>query len=158
VAQDGSTPVPNSLVSVQIPPRTCGYCDYSNAWTDQSGYFGFETLQDGQYQVIAHPPYGDSSKADSAPQTVTVAGGLGSGSTILSLQNPNVTGVVRGPNGVSVGNWKPIKLRIALSYEIFVTSMEQLGYQLVSVQDFLPEDFDLKFHKTNTTFTVWKKI
>lgn len=59
---------------------------------------------------------------------------------------------------VSVGDWKPIKLRLALSYEIFVTSMEQLGYQLVNVQDFLPENFDLKFHKTNITFTVWKKI
>jgi len=59
---------------------------------------------------------------------------------------------------VSVGDWKPIKLRIALSYEIFVKSMEQLGYQLTNVQDFLPEDFDLKFHKTNITFTVWKKI
>ncbi len=110
VAPDGSTPVPNSLVSVQRPGSTCGYCDYSNAWSDQSGYFGFENLADGQYQVLAHPPYGDSSKADSSPQTVTIAGGLGSGSTILSLQNPNVTGVVRGPNGVSVGNWIEVRL------------------------------------------------
>lgn len=126
VAQDGSTPVPNSLVSVQIPPKTCGYCDYSNAWTDQSGYFGIETLQDGQYEVIAHPPYGDSSKADSSPQTVTVSGGVGSGSTILSLQNPNVTGVVRGSKGVSVGNWIEARLMEGESNGGWTTPVRQV--------------------------------
>jgi branched-chain amino acid transport system substrate-binding protein len=126
VAQDGSTPVPNSLVSVQIPPKTCGYCDYSNAWTDQSGYFGFETLLDGQYEVIAHPPYGDSSKADSSPQTVTVSGGIGSGSTILSLQNPNVTGVVRGSKGVSVGNWIEARLMEGESNGGWTTPVRQV--------------------------------
>ena len=109
VAQDGSTPVPNSSVSLQDPQKICGYCDVAGAWTDPSGYFGFDSLNDGQYQIIAHPPYADSSKADSTPQTITVSGGQGSGSVILSLQNPNVTGVVRGPRGVSVGNWIEVR-------------------------------------------------
>jgi SAM-dependent methyltransferase len=55
-------------------------------------------------------------------------------------------------------NWKHISLRLALSYEVFLKAMEELGYQLINSQDFLPEDFDIKFHKTNITFTVWKKI
>jgi 2-polyprenyl-3-methyl-5-hydroxy-6-metoxy-1,4-benzoquinol methylase len=78
----------------------------------------------------------------------------------MKNENAHINEEVMGEPGsrVSIENWKPIKLRTALSYEVFVTSMEQLGYQLVNVQDFLPEDFDLKFHKTNTTFTVWKKI
>jgi branched-chain amino acid transport system substrate-binding protein len=105
VAPDGSTPVPNSLVSVFDPQKQCGYCDLANNFTDQSGYFGFDSLVDGQYQVLAHSPYGDSTKADSLPQSVTVTGGNSSGSIVLALQNPNVTGVVRGPNGVSVRNW-----------------------------------------------------
>ena len=59
---------------------------------------------------------------------------------------------------VAFSNWKHIGLRLALSYEVFLKAMEELGYQLINSQDFLPEEFDLKFHKTNITFTVWKKI
>ncbi|CAN2170629.1 Leucine-binding protein domain containing protein [Candidatus Nanopelagicaceae bacterium] len=109
VAPDGTTPVPNSLVSAFSGERVCQYCEYSNAYSDQSGYFGFEILPDGQYQVVARPPYADSSKADSAPQTITVSGGLGSGTLVVPLRTPNVTGVVRGPKGVSVGNYIEVR-------------------------------------------------
>jgi len=105
VAPDGSTPVPNSFVSAFVGEKVCQYCEWSYAYTDQSGYFGYESLPDGQYQIVARPPYADSSKADSAPQTITVTGGLGSGTLVVPLRNPNVTGVVRGPKGVSVGNY-----------------------------------------------------
>ena len=105
VAPDGTTPVPNSRVDLYGADKVCLYCERSAADSDQTGYFGFESVPDGQYQMFARQPYADPSKADSLPINVTVSGGMGSSTLVLPLRTPNVTGVVRGPRGVSAGNW-----------------------------------------------------
>jgi len=105
VAPDGTTPVPYSDINLFDQNKVCLYCEIRGTSSDQTGYFGFETVPDGQYQMIARQPYADPSKADSSPLSVTVSGGVGSSTLVLPLRNPNVTGVVRGPKGVSVGNW-----------------------------------------------------
>ena len=105
VAPDGTTPVPYSDINLFDQNKVCLYCEIRGTNSDQTGYFGFETVPDGQYQMIARQPYADPSKADSSPLSVTVSGGVGSSTLVLPLRNPNVTGVVRGPKGVSAGNW-----------------------------------------------------
>ncbi len=105
VAPDGTTPVPYSDINLYDQNKVCLYCEIRRTNSDQTGYFGFETVPDGQYQMIARQPYADPTKADSSPLSVTVAGGVGSSTLVLPLRSPNVTGVVRGPKGVSVGNW-----------------------------------------------------
>jgi hypothetical protein len=105
VAPDGTTPVPYSELNLYDQNKVCLYCEIRGTNSDQTGYFGFETVPDGQYQMIARQPYADPTKADSSPLSVTVAGGVGSSTLVLPLRSPNVTGVVRGPKGVSVGNW-----------------------------------------------------
>lgn len=105
VAPDGTTPTPNSRVDLYNQQKVCLYCEMSATSSDQSGYFSFEKVQDGQYQMIARQPYADPTKADSLPVSVTVTGGMGSSTLVVPLRTPNVTGVVRGPLGVSAGNW-----------------------------------------------------
>lgn len=105
VAPDGTTPTPNSRVDLYNQQKICQYCEISASNSDQSGYFGFDKVQDGQYEMIARQPYADPTKADSLPISVTVTGGMGSSTLVVPLRTPNVTGVVRGPLGVSAGNW-----------------------------------------------------
>jgi len=98
VAPDGTTPTPNSRVDLYDQNKVCLYCEMQATNSDQSGYFGFEKISDGQYQMIARQPYADPTKADSLPISVTVTGGMGSSSLVVPLRNPNVSGVVRGNN------------------------------------------------------------
>ena len=105
VAPDGTTPTPYSQVDLFNLEKLCAYCQIAGVQSDQSGYFGFEKVLDGQYQLIARQPYADPTKADSLPISITVSGGMGSSSIVIPLRTPNVTGVVRGPLGVSAGNW-----------------------------------------------------
>jgi hypothetical protein len=105
VAPDGTTPAPNSRIDLYDQNKVCLYCEMGVANSDQTGYFGFNAVSDGQYQMIARQPYADPTKADSLPLSVTVTGGMGSSTLVIPLRTPNVTGVVRGPRGVSVGNW-----------------------------------------------------
>ena len=95
VAPDGSTPVPNSLVYLT------GEKYNSNDWTDKNGYFSFTKLPDGTYTIVAYPISGDATKGQSAPTSVTVTNYVGSNDLKLNLRAPNVTGVIRGPNGVA---------------------------------------------------------
>jgi hypothetical protein len=105
VATDGTTPTPNSRVDLYNQQKICPYCEVTATTSDQSGYFGFDKVEDGQYQMIARQPYADPTKADSLPVSVTVTGGMGSSTLVVPLRTPNMTGVVRGPLGVSAGNW-----------------------------------------------------
>jgi hypothetical protein len=105
VAPDGTTPAPNSRIDLYDQNKVCLYCEMGVTNSDQTGYFGFNAVSDGQYQMIARQPYADPTKADSLPLSVTVTGGMGSSTLVIPLRTPNVTGVVRGPRGVSVGNW-----------------------------------------------------
>jgi hypothetical protein len=105
VATDGTTPTPNSRVDLYNQQKICSYCEVTATTSDQSGYFGFDKVEDGQYQMIARQPYADPTKADSLPVSVTVTGGMGSSTLVVPLRTPNMTGVVRGPLGVSAGNW-----------------------------------------------------
>ena len=95
VAPDGSTPVPNSLVYLT------GEKYNTNDWTDKNGYFSFTKLPDGTYTIVAYPISGDATKGQSAPTSVTVSNYVGSNDLKLALRTPNVTGVIRGPNGVA---------------------------------------------------------
>ena len=105
VAPDATTPVPNTSVDAFLDGKVCMWCQQGYAYSDSSGYYGFAQLPDGTYQIIARAPWTDSTKGDSAPTSVTVSGGLGAGNVKLTLQTPNVRGVVRGPLGVSPDNY-----------------------------------------------------
>jgi hypothetical protein len=105
VANDGTTPVPSTQVDAYLDGKACMWCQQGYAYSDSSGYYGFTKLPDGTYQIVARAPWTDSTKGDSAPTSITVTGGLGAGNVKLTLQTPNVRGVVRGPNGVSPNNY-----------------------------------------------------
>ena len=117
VAPDGKTPVPSTSVDAYLDGKVCMWCQQANAYSDTSGYYGFTKLPDGTYQIVARAPWSDSTKGDSAPTSVTVSGGLGAAGVKLTLQTPNVRGVVRGPSGVSPNNY------------IFVREISSLGYE-----------------------------
>ena len=105
VAPDGTTPVPSTEVSAFKDGQSCMWCEYQNQYSDNTGYYGFSMLPDGTYQMVARAPISDSTKGDSVPASVTVTGGVGASNFKLTLQNPTVRGVVRGPNGVSPNNY-----------------------------------------------------
>lgn len=105
VAPDGKTPVPSTSVEAYLDGKVCMWCQQAYAYSDNSGYYGFTKLSDGTYQIVARAPWTDSTKGDSAPTSITVSGGLGAGNMKLTLQTPNVRGVVRGPIGVSPKNY-----------------------------------------------------
>lgn len=105
VAPDGKTPVPSTSVEAYLDGKVCMWCQQAYAYSDNSGYYGFTKLSDGTYQIIARAPWTDSTKGDSAPTSITVSGGLGAGNVKLTLQTPNVRGVVRGPIGISPKNY-----------------------------------------------------
>jgi len=105
VAPDGTTPTPNSRIDLYTKDNARLYGEISGAYSDKTGYFGFNTVADGQYQMVARQPYADPTKADSLPISVTVTSGMGSSTLVVPLRTPNVIGVVRGSKGVSVGNW-----------------------------------------------------
>jgi len=97
VGPDGTTPIPNSHVVAQGP-------DWSGTRTDKSGIFAFRVV-DGTYTVYAQAPWNDSTKVDSAKQTVVVTNGVGNNNLQLQLRNPNVVGTVSGPKGNSPHNY-----------------------------------------------------
>jgi len=121
VAPDGTTPVPNTSIDAYLNGQACMWCQQAYAYSDNSGYYGFTKLPDGTYQIVARAPWTDSTKGDSAPTSVTVTGGLGAANVKLTLQTPNVRGVVRGPLGVSPNNY------------IYVREISSQGY------DFWPD-------------------
>ena len=86
------------------------WCEYQNSYTDKTGYYGFNALPDGTYQLIARAPETDSTKGDSGPTSITVTGGLGANNVKLTLQNPTVIGTVRGPKGVSPRNYLYVRV------------------------------------------------
>lgn len=45
------------------------------------------------------------TKADSVKTSVTVTNGIGASGLVLKLRTPTVIGTVRGPTGVSPGNY-----------------------------------------------------
>ena len=105
VAPDGTTPVPSTSVDAYLDGKVCMWCQQGYAYSDNSGYYGFAKLPDGTYQIVARAPWTDSTKGDSLPTSITVASGLGASNVKLTLQTPNVRGVVRGPNGISPNNY-----------------------------------------------------
>ena len=105
VAPDGTTPVPSTEIDAFLDGKTCMWCQQAYAYSDNTGYYGFNKLPDGTYQIVARAPWTDSTKGDSAPTSVTVTGGFGGASVKLTLQTPTVRGVVRGPAGVSPNNY-----------------------------------------------------
>ncbi len=105
VSPDGTTPVPNTNVDAYLDGKVCMWCQQAYAYSDNSGYYGFAKLPDGTYQIVARAPWTDSTKGDSLPTSITVASGLGASNVKLTLQTPNVRGVVRGPSGVSPNNY-----------------------------------------------------
>ena len=105
VAPDGTTPVPSTNVDAYLDGKVCMWCQQGYAYSDNSGYYGFAKLPDGTYQIVARAPWTDSTKGDSLPTSITVASGLGASNVKLTLQTPNVRGVVRGPSGVSPENY-----------------------------------------------------
>ena len=108
VAPDGTTPVPNSRVYAYTNPY-----NYNQTWSDKNASFGFAKLPDGTYSVIAAPGWEDATKAQSAPQKVTITNGLGVSDLRLVLRTPNVNGVVRGPTSkVSVRNWLDVEQKM----------------------------------------------
>jgi hypothetical protein len=112
VAPDGTTPVPNSEVNA-FASGDKGCCYQGGGYSDDSGYFAFARMPDGQYTLIARAPWQDATKGDSLPSKVTVTNGSSNTSMKLQLQVPNVTGVVRGPRGVSPGNWVQVQHKLA---------------------------------------------
>jgi hypothetical protein len=118
VATDGTTPVPSTQVDAYLDGKACMWCQQAYSYSDNSGYYGFTKLPDGTYQIVARAPWTDSTKGDSAPTSITVSGGLGANNVKLTLQTPNVRGVVRGPNGVSPNNYIYIR-QIASSGDEF---------------------------------------
>ena len=103
----GSVVAPDSVTAVSYA-EVNAYLNPYNSWgtsADKVGAFSFNKLPDGTYSVIAFAPWGDSTKAQSAPTTVTVAGGAGATNLSLKLREPNVIGVISGPLGVSIFNW-----------------------------------------------------
>jgi len=98
VAQNGTTPIPNTGVRTSGPEW-----NYYN--TDDSGAFAGILNKDGTYDVWAQAPQNDLTKADSAKTSVTVTNGIGASGVILKLRAPTVVGTVRGPTGVSPGNY-----------------------------------------------------
>ena len=99
VAPDGTTPIPNTYVQGMGPT-------WIGAGTDSSGAFATRTNMDGTYQIWAQAPTYDMTKADSARQTVTVSGGAGNTSMVLTLRTPDVVGTIKGPTGiVSTNNY-----------------------------------------------------
>ena len=98
VAPNGTTPIPNTGVRTSGPEW-----QYFN--TDDSGAFAGILNKDGTYDVWAQAPQNDLTKADSAKTSVTVTNGIGASGVILKLRAPTVVGTVRGPTGVSPGNY-----------------------------------------------------
>lgn len=98
VAQDGTTPIPNTGVRTSGPEW-----NYYN--TDDSGAFAGILNHDGTYDVWAQAPQNDMTKADSTKTSVTVTNGTGASGLILKLRTPTVIGIVSGPSGVSPGNF-----------------------------------------------------
>ncbi len=101
VAPNGTTGIVDAEVRAEINGRE--YYDV----TDSSGYFNFDlgsTVLDGTYVVSARAPYGNASYGESAKINVVVTNGVGTAITV-PLRTPNLIGVVRGPLGVSKGNW-----------------------------------------------------
>lgn len=122
VAPDGSTPVPNSLVYL------FGNNYNSNDWSNSNGYFAFAKLPDGTYTIVAYPPYGDATKGQSAPTSVTVTNSLGSNDLKLTLRTPNVTGVIRGPAGVAKNVWLNVeKLEAGLNWTYAQRTMSTMS-------------------------------
>ena len=108
VAPDGTTPVPNSRVYAFTNPY-----NYNQTGSDKNATFGFAKLPDGTYSVIAAPGWEDATKAQSAPQMVTITNGLGVSDLRLVLRTPNVNGVVRGPTSkVSIRNWLDVSQKM----------------------------------------------
>ena len=108
VAPDGTTPVPNSRVLAFTNPY-----NYNQAYSDKNAAFAFAKLPDGTYSVIAAPGWEDPTKAQSAPQQITVTNGIGTNDLRLTLRTPNVTGVVRGPTSkVSIRNWLDVEQKM----------------------------------------------
>jgi hypothetical protein len=98
VAQNGSTPIPNTGVRTSGP-------EWQYFSTDDSGAFAGILNKDGTYDVWAQAPETDMTKADSAKTSVTVTNGIGATGLQLKLRTPTVIGTVRGPEGVSPGNY-----------------------------------------------------
>ncbi len=98
VAPNGTTPIPNTGVRTSGPEW-----QYFN--TDDSGAFAGILNKDGTYDVWAQAPQNDMTKADSAKTSVTVTNGIGASGVRLQLRAPTVVGTVRGPTGVSPGNY-----------------------------------------------------
>lgn len=119
VANDGTTPVPSTQIDAYLDGKGCMWCQQAYAYSDNSGYYGFTKLPDGTYQIIARAPWTDSTKGDSAKTSITVTGGLGANNVKLTLQTPNVRGVVRGPNGVSPNNYIFVREISANGYEFW---------------------------------------
>ena len=108
VAPDGTTPVPNSRVYAYTNPYSYDYTS-----SDKNAAFGFAKLPDGTYSVIAAPGWEDATKAQSAPQKVTITNGAGVSDLRLVLRTPNVSGVVRGPTSkVSIRNWLEVEQKM----------------------------------------------
>lgn len=108
VAPDGTTPVPNSRVYAYTNPYSYDYTS-----SDKNAAFGFAKLPDGTYSVIAAPGWEDATKAQSAPQKVTITNGAGVSNLRLVLRTPNVSGVVRGPTSkVSIRNWLEVEQKM----------------------------------------------
>ena len=105
VAPNGTTPIPNTGVRTSGPEW-----QYFN--TDDSGAFAGILNKDGTYDVWAQAPQNDMTKADSAKTSVTVTNGIGASGVRLQLRAPTVVGTVRGPTGVSPGNY----IQVGLDY------------------------------------------
>lgn len=98
VAPDGTTPIPNSGVTVS------GENSYESH-TDNSGAFAMIVGQDGTYTIWASAPDYDLTKADSPRAVIEVANGIGNANLQLKLRTPTVRGTVSGPKGVSSNNY-----------------------------------------------------
>lgn len=101
VAPNGTTGIVDAEVRAELNGRE--YYDV----TDSNGYFNFDlgsAVLDGTYVVTARAPYGNANFGESANINVVVANGVGTAVTV-PLRTPNLIGVVRGPLGVSKGNW-----------------------------------------------------
>ena len=102
VAPDGTTPVPNSSITSYSISNKWSWSGLASSNTE--GYFGIPSsyLPDGVYKFVAEPPFGDSTKGNSAPVSATVANRTSGSPINLPLRTPNVSGVVRGPTGTPV--------------------------------------------------------
>ena len=102
VAPDGTTPVPNSAITTYSLSNNWSWSGIASSNTE--GYFGIPSryLPDGVYKFVAEPPFGDSTKGNSAPVSATVANRTSGLPINLPLRTPNISGVVRSPAGTPI--------------------------------------------------------